>query len=99
MSKIWHLLRGVTIWTIWIERNDKVFNHEQWHETKVKHQIWEETYLLCHGGLEAGFRRYQDCRFSEVAILLGFDKTWGARNVLCKRHNLHIEWNWRRRGN
>ena len=28
-TKIWHLLRGITLWTIWIERNDKVFNHEQ----------------------------------------------------------------------
>ena len=23
---IWHLLRGITLWTIWIERNDKMFN-------------------------------------------------------------------------
>ena len=26
---IWHLLRGITLWTIWIECNDKVFNQEQ----------------------------------------------------------------------
>ena len=31
-----------------------------------------------------------------MAILLGFDQIWWARNVLCRRHNLHIEWNWRR---
>lgn len=30
MIKIWHLLRGITLWTTWIECNDKVFNHEQW---------------------------------------------------------------------
>jgi hypothetical protein len=23
-------------------------------------------------------------------------QTWGARNVLCRRHNSHIEWNWKR---
>ena len=34
--------------------------------------------------------------FSAVALLQGFDKTWGARNVLCRRHNLHIEWNWKK---
>jgi len=37
---IWHLLRGITLWTIWIECNDKVFNHEQWHESNVKHRNW-----------------------------------------------------------
>ena len=26
----------------------------------------------------------------------GFDKTWGARNVLCRRNNLQIKWNWKR---
>jgi hypothetical protein len=30
--KIWHLLRGIALWMIQIERNDKVFNHEQWHD-------------------------------------------------------------------
>jgi hypothetical protein len=35
MIKIWYLLRGITLWTAWIERKDKVFNHEQWQESKV----------------------------------------------------------------
>ena len=35
-------------------------------------------------------------RISAVAMLQGFDKTWGARNNLCRRHNMHIEWNWKR---
>lgn len=30
---IWHLLVGNVLWTIWIEHNDKVFNHAQWHES------------------------------------------------------------------
>jgi hypothetical protein len=35
MIKIWYLLRGITLWTAWIERKDKVFNHEQWQDSKV----------------------------------------------------------------
>ncbi len=27
---IWHLLRGITMWTIWIEINDLVFNMNFW---------------------------------------------------------------------
>jgi hypothetical protein len=45
MIKIWHVLRGKTLWTIWIERNDKVFNRGQWHESKVKHCIWDELII------------------------------------------------------
>ena len=36
MIKVWHLLRGTLLWTIWIEGNDKVFNQEHWHKSKVK---------------------------------------------------------------
>ena len=45
MIKLWHLLRGITFRTICIERNDKVFNHEQWHESKVKQRIWDELII------------------------------------------------------
>lgn len=37
--KIQHLLRGVTLWVVWIKRNDGVFNHEECHESKVEHLI------------------------------------------------------------
>jgi hypothetical protein len=43
---IWHLLQGITLWTIWIERNDQVFNQEHWHESNLKHLIWDE--LIMH---------------------------------------------------
>lgn len=43
--QIWHLLRGITLWFIWIERNDKVFNQEHWIEAKVKHLIWGELIM------------------------------------------------------
>ena len=34
--------------------------------------------------------------FLVMAMLQGFDKTWETRHVLCRRHNLYIEWNWKR---
>ena len=42
---IWHLLRGIMLWTIWIEHNNKLFNHEQGHESKVKLRIWDELII------------------------------------------------------
>ena len=95
--QIWHLLRGITLWTIWIERNDKVFNHEEWHEAKVKHRIWEEFIYYAITAWERVKMLIKTSRFSALGILQGFDKTWGARGVLCRRNGMSIEWNWKRR--
>ena len=85
------LLRGVTLWTIWIERNDKVFDHEQWHEAKVEHQIWDELIMYAREAWKKVLKQIKVSSFSAVAMLQGFDKTWGARNVLCRLHKLHID--------
>ena len=94
--KIWHLLRGITLWAIWIERKDKVFNHEQWHETHVKHHIWDKLILYAKVAWEHVLKHIKTSAFSALGLLQGFDNTWGTRNVLCKEHNLHIEWNWKK---
>ena len=91
MIKVWHLLREITLWTIWIEHNDRVFDQEQWHVAKVKQRIWDD--LIIYAKVASHIKISS---FSAVAMLQGFDKTWGAMNVLCRRRNLHIEWNWKR---
>ena len=97
--KIWHLLKGITLWTIWIERNDKVFNQVEWHISKVKHRIWDELIIYAKAAWKRVVEQIRISRFSAMALLQGFDKSWGARSVLCRRHNMHIEWNWKRQCN
>jgi hypothetical protein len=92
--RIWHLLCDITLWTIWIKRNDKVFN-QQWHESKIKHRIWDELIMYAKVAWKWMIKQIKISSFSIVALLQGFDKTWGARNVHCRRNNLHIEWNWK----
>ena len=36
---IWHLFRGMTLWTIWVEHNDKVFYQECWHESQINYSF------------------------------------------------------------
>ena len=73
--KIWHLLRSITLWTMWIERNDKVFNHEQWHESKVKHRIWDELIMYVKAAWERIIKHIKISSFSTMAMLHGFDQT------------------------
>jgi len=40
-SSLWTLLRGVTMWAIWNERNDLIFNNNMWHEAKLRKILWE----------------------------------------------------------
>lgn len=94
---IWHLLREITLWNIWIERNDKVFNQEQlWHISKVKHKIWDELIIYAQGAWKRVLEQSKISRTSVATLVQGFDRSWGARQVLCRRQDLHITWNWKR---
>lgn len=73
--KIWHLLRGISLWTMWIEQNDRVFNHEQCRESKMKHLIWDDLVMY------AKVAWIRMVKFAEInvylseALLKGFDET------------------------
>ena len=58
--------------------------------------IWDELIIYAKAAWNMVLEQINNSSFSVVAMLQGFDKPWGARNVLCGRHNLHIEWNWER---
>ena len=56
-----------------------MFNHEQWHESKMKHLNMYAKVAL------ARMVKFVEINvYSAKALLKGFDETWGARNVLCK---------------
>ena len=82
---------GITLWTIWIELNDKVFNREQRHESKVKHLIWDDLIMYAKAAWERAVKQIKISIFLAKAMLQGFDQTWGDRNVLCRNvcHLVH----------
>lgn len=90
--KIWHLLCNIALWTIRIECNDKVLNHEP----KVKHCTWDELIIYAKATWEWVIKQFKISSFSIAAMLQGLDQMWGVRNVLCRRNNLNIIWNWKR---
>ena len=71
--KIWHLLRSIILWHIWIECNDKMFNHEQRHEFKVNQRIWDELIIYAKATWKWVVEQIKINIFSTVVILQGFD--------------------------
>jgi hypothetical protein len=68
MIKIWHLLRGITLWTIWIKRNNRVFNLEQWHVSRVKHHIWDELIIYAKAAWNQVVKLIKISKFSAEAL-------------------------------
>lgn len=48
LRKSWSMIRGITLWKIRVECNDWMFNKEQWHESKVKHHIWDKLIVYAN---------------------------------------------------
>ena len=61
---------------------------------RSKHHIQDELIMYAKAAWNWVIKQIKLSSFFAMALLEGFAKTWGARNVLCRRNNLHIEWNW-----
>ena len=76
------LIKGIALWTIWIERDDKMFNHEHWCELKVKHCIWDELIIYAKAAWEWVIKQIKINNFFVVVMLQGFDKTGGGHGCV-----------------
>lgn len=72
VQAIWELLRGVILWTLWIEPNDLVFNGSKWHQHKALHTIW--LGLVDYGRLAWGILKTKPIE--------AFCESWGKNEVL-----------------
>ena len=35
------LIKGVTLWTVWILRNNNIFNHKRWQHSQAINLVWQ----------------------------------------------------------
>jgi hypothetical protein len=40
IQKIWMAIRGTVVWTLWMERNDAIFNDIKWSPSMLKQKKW-----------------------------------------------------------
>lgn len=80
---IWFLLRGITMWTIWMERNGLIFYKNMWDVKKTEELIWRdllEYVKIAWKGAEKG-AIYMDS-------LGNYDSMWGGQDLLHCRATL-----------
>jgi hypothetical protein len=64
------------------QRNDKVFNQEQWHELKVKHLIRDDHIMYTKMAWARIVEIFKISAYSTKALLKDFHETCSTRNVL-----------------
>ena len=69
-----------------IELIDRLFNNEQWHESKVKYLIWDDLLMYAKVAWERVVNFVKISIYLAEALRVGFDQTRGDMKVLC-RHN------------
>jgi hypothetical protein len=91
-ERFWSLLRGVTLWTLWVARNEEVFNQYSWHRTKIELIIWQGLVDYGRGDwAKAVALIRKDLDKSEKA-LVRFDEDWGQYETICKREGMRVTW-------
>lgn len=79
---IWLLLRGIALWTIWINQSDLTFNkNRRWDVVKVKQPIWQS--LFAYARVAYGKALINSKREAIYNNLLGkSDIVWGGNGLL-----------------
>jgi hypothetical protein len=94
--RFWELLRGITIWTIWLARNDKVFNHEDWAQERVEQTIWNSLVDYGRSAWVNTVTRLTKDPTSRGKALDKFDHNWGKYPIICSREGMKVTWVYRR---
>jgi hypothetical protein len=89
IPRLWLLLQGITIWTMWISRNHKVFNGSVWPHEHLMSLVWQ-------GLREYARAAWTKCLFirhskpkAPPKALVKFDKMWCRTTVLCSSWLFH----------
>lgn len=92
ISRIWMLARGTILWTLWIARNDCVFNQSNRDSNRIRGTIWKG---LSDYARSAWIRARISIRKSPQLTTQEYEKfdlSWDRHQILCARQGDHISW-------
>lgn len=79
VSRIWLLLRVITFWTFWIERNNLTFNNTRWEEKKMQGTIGQRLVDYARIAWDIAFKESKKATTFDN-MLAKFDMMWGKLN-------------------
>jgi hypothetical protein len=91
-SKFWLLMRGVILWSLWIARNDLVFNHVRWFKYKIEQIIWQGFTNYGRGDWVKTLDRITKKPSTAEKALAKFDDTWACHESICSRQGMRVRW-------
>jgi hypothetical protein len=81
-------MQGFTLWTIWIARNDAVFNQVLWTQQRLAGTIWAS--LIKYGKLAWLKVRQAKGEKARAEALDRFDSTWTQNEYLCHQEGMMV---------
>jgi hypothetical protein len=85
VENIWSFFRGTTLWSIWIECNDLVFNTVRWDGCRIHKAIWDALLIMVGLPKDGVSKKKNQSLTSEQKILENFNKGCGRSHVICVR--------------
>ena len=92
MAKFWSLLRGVTLWTLWIVRNDQVFNQCRWLQAKIEQIIRQGLVDYGSGDWIKTFAKITKNPSTAETVLARFDESWTSYESICNLQGMKVKW-------
>ncbi|KAG0625649.1 hypothetical protein M758_2G071300 [Ceratodon purpureus] len=93
---LWSLLRGSTLWVIWIHRNAQVFSATRWTVPAIEIALWE-TFLDLARTAWYKMEYMQEHNATGLGNAIEeFQATWLTSTVFCTGEDERIRWNFRR---
>lgn len=90
LGGIWLLSQGVTLWTIWVERNDITFsNNNMWDFKKTKQAIWQSLFEYVRIAWDMA-RKDVEKAIVYDDVFGNYDKPWGGSGLLYTKTTLGL---------
>jgi hypothetical protein len=92
VASLWLLLKGVTIWCMWIARNHCAFNTTRWRTEHVANLIWTGLSNYAKVVWRNAQHRIRKEPSTSSRVLKKFDHDWGRFPLLCAWQELTVTW-------
>jgi hypothetical protein len=90
VGRLWSLLRGITLWSMWIARNQCIFNQVRWRPEMVYNLLWSGLLKYGQATLSRTCARIIKDPSATDKALKKFDTEWGRWKSICSRQRMTI---------